>query len=113
MGTKIIITFALAASLSFILVQGKGNFKTYNNEEREKFMDKKDQSMGHEHAHKKFENKKTSEIKPQYDPDWESLDARPLPDWYDQSKIGIFIHWGVYSVPGLESEWFWKMWGGK
>ena len=54
----------------------------------------------------------------QYTPDWTSLDARPLPDWYDQAKvrllcfrcviqislasrvqIGIFIHWGVFSVP--------------
>jgi len=31
-----------------------------------------------------------------YTPDWESLDSRPLPNWYDQSKFGIFIHW-VYN----------------
>src|SRR5688572_24159968 len=42
-----------------------------------------------------------------YEPNWESLDARPLPAWYDQSKIGIFIHWGVFSVPSYGSEWFW------
>lgn len=28
-----------------------------------------------------------------YTPDWTSLDARPLPDWYDAAKFGIFIHW--------------------
>jgi alpha-L-fucosidase len=28
-----------------------------------------------------------------YTPDWSSLDKRPLPTWYDQAKIGIFIHW--------------------
>jgi alpha-L-fucosidase len=31
----------------------------------------------------------------QYKPTWESLDTRTLPEWYDNSKIGIFIHWGV------------------
>jgi hypothetical protein len=29
-----------------------------------------------------------------YQPDWKSLDSRPLPAWYDEAKIGIFIHWG-------------------
>lgn len=45
-----------------------------------------------------------------YDPTWASIDSRPLPDWYDDSKIGIFIHWGVYSVPAYGSEWFWWHW---
>src|SRR5207237_3098428 len=45
-----------------------------------------------------------------YDPTWESLDSRPLPDWFDKIKIGIFIHWGVYSVPAFGSEWFWQFW---
>ena len=36
----------------------------------------------------------------QYTPDWESLDSRPLPKWYDEAKIGIFMHFGPYSVPG-------------
>lgn len=31
-----------------------------------------------------------------YQPTWESLDSRPLPKWYDEAKVGIFIHWGVY-----------------
>lgn len=29
-----------------------------------------------------------------------SLAAHPLPQWYDDAKLGIFIHWGLYSVPG-------------
>lgn len=45
-----------------------------------------------------------------YEPTWESLDTRPLPAWYDQAKVGIFIHWGVYSVPSFGSEWFWTNW---
>jgi len=44
--------------------------------------------------------------KQQYTPDWASLDKRPLPTWYDESKIGIFIHWGVFSVPSVASEWY-------
>lgn len=42
-----------------------------------------------------------------YQPNWESLDSRPLPQWYDNAKIGIFLHWGVYSVPAFGSAWFW------
>ena len=37
-----------------------------------------------------------------YTPDWESLDSRPLPDWYDDAKIGIFMHFGPYAVPGTD-----------
>ncbi|XP_030645369.1 alpha-L-fucosidase 1, tandem duplicate 2 [Chanos chanos] len=48
-----------------------------------------------------------------YTPDWKSLDARPLPEWYDEAKFGIFIHWGVFSVPGYGSEWFWWHWQGE
>lgn len=44
---------------------------------------------------------------PRYDPTWESLDSRPLPSWFDQAKFGIFVHWGVFSVPSFGSEWFW------
>lgn len=45
-----------------------------------------------------------------YEPNWESIDSRPLPVWYDQAKFGIFIHWGVFSVPSFGSEWFWYNW---
>ena len=31
-----------------------------------------------------------------YQPIWDSLDSRPLPSWYDDVKLGIIIHWGVY-----------------
>ena len=46
----------------------------------------------------------------QYKPTWESLDSRPLPSWYDEAKFGIFMHWGVYSVPSFGTEWFWYKW---
>ena len=35
-----------------------------------------------------------------YEPTLESLDKHPLPQWYADAKLGIFIHWGLYSVPG-------------
>jgi alpha-L-fucosidase len=35
-----------------------------------------------------------------YAPTLESLDRHPLPEWYAGAKLGIFIHWGLYSVPG-------------
>lgn len=34
-----------------------------------------------------------------YESSWESLDTRPVPTWFEDAKFGIFIHWGVYSVP--------------
>jgi alpha-L-fucosidase len=55
-----------------------------------------------------------------YEPKWESLDKRPVPAWFEDSKFGIFIHWGVYSVPAWGptgdsigvydkySEWYWN-----
>jgi alpha-L-fucosidase len=35
-----------------------------------------------------------------YEPTLESLNRHPLPQWYADAKLGIFIHWGLYSVPG-------------
>ncbi|UII78737.1 alpha-L-fucosidase [Flagellimonas sp. CMM7] len=56
-----------------------------------------------------------------YQPNWKSLDERPTPEWFTKAKFGIFIHWGVYSVPAWAptdiavgknfgqkfSEWYW------
>src|SRR3984885_12217425 len=39
-------------------------------------------------------------------PDWNSLSQYRVPDWYRDAKFGIFIHWGVYSVPAFGSEWY-------
>ncbi len=40
-----------------------------------------------------------------YEPTWESLDKHPIPEWFDDAKFGIFIHWGVYAVPAYH-EWY-------
>ncbi len=46
-----------------------------------------------------------------FEPNWNSIDSRPIPDWFGDAKFGIFIHWGPYSVPawspkGTYSEWY-------
>jgi alpha-L-fucosidase len=41
-----------------------------------------------------------------FDDTWDSLKAYVAPAWYRDAKFGIFIHWGVYSVPGMWSEWY-------
>ncbi|XP_008846826.1 tissue alpha-L-fucosidase [Nannospalax galili] len=48
-----------------------------------------------------------------YTPDWQSLDSRPLPAWFDKAKFGVFVHWGLFSVPAWGSEWFWWHWEGE
>jgi len=55
---------------------------------------------------------------PHYEPSWDSLNKRPTPQWFDDAKFGIFIHWGVYSVPAYAdphseigetyAEWYWN-----
>jgi len=54
-----------------------------------------------------------------YEADWASIDSRPIPQWFTDAKFGIFIHWGLYSVPSWApilpgghggerfSEWYW------
>lgn len=37
---------------------------------------------------------------------WDSLQHYQVPEWYRKAKFGIFIHWGVYSVPAFGSEWY-------
>lgn len=36
-----------------------------------------------------------------YEAKWSSLDKRPVPEWFGKAKLGIFIHWGIYSVPAF------------
>lgn len=41
-----------------------------------------------------------------YKPDWQSLSEYPVPQWYKDAKFGVFIHWGVFTVPEYFSEWY-------
>jgi alpha-L-fucosidase len=36
-----------------------------------------------------------------FEPTLRSIEARPLPHWYDEAKFGIFIHWGLFSIPAF------------
>lgn len=54
-----------------------------------------------------------------YEANWSSLNSRPVPEWFGKAKFGIFIHWGLYSVPAWApanadigvyakyAEWYW------
>ena len=41
-----------------------------------------------------------------YEASWESLSKHKTPDWFRDAKFGIFIHWGIYSVPAFSNEWY-------
>ena len=41
-----------------------------------------------------------------YRADWDSLCAWQAPDWYRNAKFGIFTHWGLYTVPEHDNEWY-------
>jgi alpha-L-fucosidase len=35
-----------------------------------------------------------------YEGTWDSVRTHRVPTWYDDAKLGVFVHWGLYSVPG-------------
>ena len=41
-----------------------------------------------------------------YATSWDSLEAYTFPQWYEDGKFGIFIHWGPYAVPAFGNEWY-------
>lgn len=48
-----------------------------------------------------------------YEPKWDSLDQHTIPAWFQDAKFGIFVYWGLSSVPayapvGRYSEWYWN-----
>jgi alpha-L-fucosidase len=58
-----------------------------------------------------------------YQPTWESIDSRSVPSWFEDARFGIFIHWGLYSVPAYSpterdsvgiydryAEHYWRRW---
>jgi alpha-L-fucosidase len=50
---------------------------------------------------------KTSAMKVHYKPNWKSLSQWEVPQWYENAVLGIYFHWGVYSVPAF------GCWGGR
>ncbi|MGV8095468.1 MAG: alpha-L-fucosidase [Mangrovibacterium sp.] len=58
-----------------------------------------------------------------YQATWESIDSRQVPSWFEDARFGIFIHWGLYSVPAYSpterdnvgiydryAEHYWRRW---
>ena len=43
-----------------------------------------------------------------YQPSWESLTQHEVPQWFSDSKFGLYAHWGIYAVPGFGNEWYGK-----
>lgn len=45
-----------------------------------------------------------------YEANWKSLSNYEAPEWYEDAKLGFWVHWGVYSVPAYmgdhASEWY-------
>ena len=51
-----------------------------------------------------FANAEAKQKEP-FEPNWESLTKYKVPEWWQNSKFGIYFHWGPYSVPGYK-EWY-------
>jgi alpha-L-fucosidase len=46
-------------------------------------------------------------LRADYQPTWASVDQHdPAPEWFQDAKFGIYFHWGVFSVPAYENEWY-------
>jgi len=41
-----------------------------------------------------------------FDSTWASLSAFKMPRWFEDAKFGIFVHWGLYSIPAYNNEWY-------
>lgn len=37
---------------------------------------------------------------------WQSLSEFKIPSWYRSGRFGLFVHWGVFSVPAFGNEWY-------
>ncbi len=61
-------------------------------------------------AHKEEKNKEVpvkEDVKDIYEKDWASLGKHnESPDWFKEAKLGIYFHWGIYSVPAFHDEWY-------
>lgn len=75
-------------------------FQNNNSGEEAIFM-----SQSEQHSQKLSEIRRFANAGP-FEPDWLSLSDYTIPDWYQDAKFGIFIHWGVYSVPAFNGEWY-------
>ena len=65
---------------------------------------------------------KKEAVEAKFEETWESLATVDRePEWFKDAKFGIYFHWGLYSVPAFDNEWYprWMYvpgrqdWGGK
>jgi alpha-L-fucosidase len=63
-------------------------------------------------AHKEMQRVMQVNTAGAYQPTWLSLDGHELPEWFKDAKFGMFIDWGLYSVPGYAPTGYpdWYMW---
>lgn len=54
------------------------------------------------------------QVPEQFEPTWMSLQKYQVPEWWKDMKLGIYFHWGPYSVPAKKTEWYshWMYWDG-
>lgn len=53
------------------------------------------------------QEKSNNSVKKRFQLNWESISSQyKIPEWYNDAKFGIFIHWGVYAVPAFHDEWY-------
>lgn len=46
-------------------------------------------------------------IAQKYQPEWENLKKhQAVPEWFADAKLGIYFHWGIYSIPASGGEWY-------
>lgn len=65
-------------------------------------------------AHKEMQRVNEVNRKGPYHPTWVSLDSHKLPEWFKDAKFGMFIDWGLYSIPayaptGYPDWYLWRM----
>ena len=52
---------------------------------------------------------KTPQVSGPFEPTWDSIGKNyKVPQWFIDGKFGIFMHWGLYSVPAYHNEWYEK-----
>ncbi|MER2491737.1 alpha-L-fucosidase [Catenovulum sediminis] len=99
---KSVLSTSIAMSLGLLLT-ACGSDK--NNQPAQQAAQQNEQNLA-KRIETKLEEIKTVANKGPFKPEWDSFSQYEIPAWYQDAKFGIFIHWGVYSVPAHNGEWY-------
>ena len=55
---------------------------------------------------KKLDNAEKPNMNGRFKADFQSLKQYKVPEWYQDAKFGIFIHWGIFCVPAINDCWY-------